>query len=522
MNIKNKIKMKQIKYYWLSLLFSVGCLNSCDIDRLDTPSLSPTEADYFTQKPEFELVLFNAYAKMTDWYWFRAQNFLQPIYFLQGDDITEDLAFNTWEVFNNINSTNGDITYFFSQTYQMIQRANVVIDKVDKANAADFPDASFLPIVKGEALFLRALANFKLYNMFGTAPVVTSRLTSETINQPRSEGTQLLDQVILDCQEAATLLPATWPAASAGRATKNSANGLLLKALVFRGDYNGTIADYTAAVQAYNQITATLTINYTDNFKAATENNSESLFEFQASRQTAVDNVWLQNDGPWRGVECMSTYWGFYTVISNGQRQQLRGNNWKLTQKMVNAYGTDPRVDYYTEANRNITKYGKEGEDEGSGTAGSLNNNRMLRFAESKLLAAEALLLSAGSKATAIGLINDVRTRARAWALTAGVGDGTVPANRSTAETDTNTIMTWIEDERAMELMGEEMCRWYDLKRWDARGYKDLSTWGGGITHFNTDVAGTFQFEYPKHLLLPIPQDEINRNSAINENNPGY
>lgn len=514
--------MKKIKYLTLTVLLIFAAFNSCDVTRLDTPSLAPTEADYFTTKTEFELVLFNAYAKMTDWFWFRAQDFLHPMYILPGDDISEDLSFGTWEIFNNINSTNGYVNYFFSQTYQLIQRTNVVIDKVDNADPASFPDASFLPIVKGEALFLRALANFKLFNMFGTAPLVTSRLNSETLHQPRSDGTQLLDQVILDCQEAVALLPAAWDDASRGRATKNSANGLLLKALVFRGDYTGNSADYTSAVNAYNNITASLTADYRDNFKAATENNEESLFEFQASRQAAVDNVWLQNDGPWRGVEVMSTYWGFYTIANNAARQNLRGNNWKVTQKMANAHGTDPRVDYYMEDNRNFTKYGKEDEDELSGTVGSLNNPRLLRYAESKLLAAEAILLSGGSKAQAIGLINEVRTRARNWAADAGIGDGSEPADHSTSETDTPTIMKWIEDERVAELMGEMMIRWYDLKRWDARGYINLSTWGGGIEHFSTDMAGTFQFEYPKHLVLPIPQNEIDRNAAIMENNPGY
>jgi hypothetical protein len=459
---------------------------------------------------------------MTDWYWFRAQGFLQPMYYLPGDDITSETSdFSTWELFNNINPTDGRIDYFWRSTYELIQRTNVVIEKTTNADRSLFDDPSFLDIHRGEALFLRALANFKLYNMFGTAPVITQRLNVETLHQPKSEGTALLDQAITDLQEAVPLLPESWDAAQRGRATKNSANGLLLKTLVFRGDHTGNAADYTAAVQAYNAITATLTSDYADNFSAFTENNEESLFEFQASRAPGQDNVWLQNDGPWRGVEVMSAYWGFYTIISNESRNNLPGNTWKVTQKMADAYGTDPRVDFFMEANRAFTKYGKEGLDELSGTVGSLNNVRILRYAESKLLGAEALLLSGGSRAQAIGLINEVRKRARDWAATEGFG-ATEPADRSTAETNDATIMQWIEDERVAELLGEEQIRWFDLKRWDARGYKDLSGWGGGTQHFSTDLAAAFQFEYPKHLLLPIPQGEVNANEQITENNPGY
>ena len=516
--------MKNIitKGYLLTAFITIFSFNACDIERLDAPPLGLTEDSYFTKESEFEQVLFNGYAKMTDWYWFRSQSFLQPMYYLQGDDITEDNGvFGTWELFNNVSITNDRVSYFWRSTYELIQRTNVVIQKTTNADPSLFDDPSFLDIHRGEALFLRALANFKLFNMFGTAPLVIERLKAETLNQHKSQGTQLLDQAIIDLQAAIPLLPASWEASKRGRATKNSANGLLLKALVFRGDYTGNTADYTSAVQAYNALTANLTTNYTDNFSAFTENNVESLFEYQASRVAGQDNVWLQNDGPWRDTEVMSTYWGFYTVVNNESRSNLPGNTWKVTQKMFNAYGTDPRVAFFTEPNRSFTKYGKAGLDQLAGNVGSLNNIRLLRFAESKLLAAEAILLSGGNKADAISLVNEVRKRARDWAGTAGIA-GTVPADRSTAETDNATIMQWIEDERVIELLGEEQIRWFDLKRWDARGYKDLSTWNGDVQHFSTDLAGTFQFQYPKHLLLPLPQSEMNTNVSIIENNIGY
>jgi hypothetical protein len=512
--------------YLLTGVIVTSSFHSCDVERLDSPPLGLTEDSYFTLESEFDQVLYAAYGKMTDWYWFHAQDIAHPMFYLPGDDITEPQGtFDEFEIFNNLNSTNGKVRYFWNATYQLIQRTNVVIEKTTLADRSLFEDPTFLDHHRGEALFLRALAFFKLYNMFGTAPVVTERLTSENMHQPKSEGTQLLDQAIADLQQAVELLPVSWDAANRGRATKNSANGLLLKSLVFRGDYGGGAADYTAAIQAYNNITsASLTSDYTDNFSALTENNEESLFEFQASQVPGGDdNVWLQNDGPWRGTEVMTTYWGFYTVATNEARNNLPGDNWRVTQKIVNTYGADPRVNFFTEDNRNFTKYGMVGLDQTANTGvGSLNNVRILRYAESKLLAAEAILLSGGSKANAIALINEVRTRARTWAANDGIGDGVSPADRSTAETDDTVIMQWIEDERVSELLGEEQIRWFDLKRWDARGYKDLSSWGGGVQHFSTDLAGTFQFEYPKHLLLPIPQDEINRNEQILENNTGY
>jgi starch-binding outer membrane protein, SusD/RagB family len=491
---------------------------ACDLNRLDTPPLSLTEETFLTRESEYNELLFNAYAKMTDWYWFAANNPKHAVLFLPGDDVTEPQGrYAMWESFNNINPTEGFVRDFYRSTYEMIQRANTVVEKTAEGDPGVSSDPQFLTRIKGEGHFLRALAYFKLFNMFGAVPLITERLNIETIHQPRSTGTQILDQCVADLQEAVNLLPASWPASDRGRATKNSAYGLLVKVLVFRGDYSGNAADYSAAVQAFSNITASLTPDYTDNFSAFKENNQESLFEFQASAAPNQDNVW-------RGVEVMSTYWGFYSKVNGPQLWNRPGAQWRVTRKMFNAYGTDPRISFFTEPDRSFTKYGKEGLDKvspGDFIPGSMNNVRILRYADIKLLAAEALLLSGGSKSTAIAYINDIRQRARNWATTA-VPTATLPQNRDTGETNSNIIMAWIEEERAIELLGEEQIRWFDLKRWDARGYKSLQGWTGSDAHFSTDLSGTFGFEYPKHLLLPLPQDEIVRNNQISDNNPGY
>jgi tetratricopeptide (TPR) repeat protein len=500
---------------------------TCDKDRLDTPPLGLTEESYFTSEAEFRLALLNGYAKLTDWYWYHGGSgaILHRLWHLPGDDITEEAgSFSTFELFSGITPTNGFVTEFFDKTYEMLQRVNLIVEKSGTVDRSQFEDDSFVDLNRGEALFLRALANFKLWNMYGTAPLITERLGSDNLNTPRSEGTQMLDQVISDLQEAATLLPASWDAANAGRAFKASAYGLLVKALVFRGNYSGNGGDYSAAVQAYNNITGrALTASYTDNFNALTENNEESIFEYQASKAPGLDNVWLYNDGPWRGVETMSTYWGFYTVANNPARDNFGGTTWRVTRKVFDAHGSDPRIAFFTEDDRSFTKYGKEGLDQLSEgfLPASQNNPRIIRYADVKLLAAEAMARS-GNSSQAIALINEVRTRARDWALAEGIADGTVPANRDESETNTSTIMQWIMTERLIELCGEEDHRWFDLKRWDASGDISISGWTGDDNGFSTDLSANFQFEYPKHLLLPIPQTEVERNSAITGNNPGY
>jgi hypothetical protein len=50
----------------------------------------------------------------------------------------------------------------------------------------------------------------------------------------------------------------------------------------------------------------------------------------------------------------------------------------------------------------------------------------------------------------------------------------------------------------------------------------DLTGWDGSDDEFSTELASPVQFDVNKHLYFPLPQEEVERNSAITENNPGY
>ncbi|HYH55481.1 MAG TPA: RagB/SusD family nutrient uptake outer membrane protein, partial [Anseongella sp.] len=90
------------------------------------------------------------------------------------------------------------------------------------------------------------------------------------------------------------------------------------------------------------------------------------------------------------------------------------------------------------------------------------------------------------------------------------VGLGTVPAN------DQASLRTAILNERRLEL-AQEAQRWNDLKRYgvavevmNSLNEIDLRT------NTPTNYAAT-----PEKLLLPIPQQELNRNTELVQN-PGY
>jgi hypothetical protein len=494
----------------LILFFSTGIVItiSCNKSNLDLLPHNPTEQAYFTQESDFTKAVLGIYAKMDDLYWYNggAGSSTMPIFLLPGDDITTNNSSEEFEQFGSLQPSSGRVGYFYSTWYQLIARANVVLQKTAEVADGVYTTPNLKNYHEGEAYFLRGLAFFYLWNYFGTSPLDTTRITSsDQFTPPGTTGTQLLDQAISDFQMAADLLPVSWPESDRGRATQNSANGMLGKALVFRASVNKNNTDYTDAITAINKISgADLTANFGDNFSVNTENNQESLFEFQSTQAFGFNNVWLSNDFD-NAVGNMSVYWGFYD------------NNFGLfgmspfyaTTKLLNSFdANDPRRDITLNlADRTIRKYVTDNKLDQSGV-GSVNNVRILRYADVLLLKAEAVLQSGGSTAEAIGLINQVRARAR------NMGGGTEPANYSTAETDKTTIMNWIIKERLIELAGEGQ-RWIDLRRWQMEGIINLDN-----AYFSSNTS-TMSFQLPKHLNLPIPNSETDVNPNVQQNQ-GY
>jgi starch-binding outer membrane protein, SusD/RagB family len=502
-----------IKILGVTFVITAVIYLSCNKDVLNIPPPTQSENSFFTTESEFRTAMIGTYAALTDY--FSSANSgsggsaVLQLWFLPGDDLTHSGS-EAYEIFNGLNPSDGKLNQFFKSSYVLIARANKVMEKLREADPAIFTTPNMRNYLEGESLFLRGFAHFMLWNVYGTAPVDTIVVKSTSqFNIPSSSGVQLLDQAIDDLTKAASLLPTTpWDAANEGRVTANSANGMLGKVLVFRATATNSDADYQAAVTAFNKITgASLVPDFGDNFRATTENNVESLFEFQGGKNIIgqPQNPWLANDA----CDCGATgsYW---QMFYDGAGTYMGGGRYLPTNKLKNIYAaTDPRLaQTLNAAKTHIVKY-VVGGDAMDGAVNSLNNHRVLRYADVLLLKAEALLQSGGSTTEAINLLNQVRTRART-----SPGGTTEPANLNTAETNVGTIMQWIMDERLRELAAEGH-RWFDLRRWHMAESISLNN-----AFFASEVPGRMQFD-EHYLLFPIPDGETSRNPNIQQN-PGY
>jgi starch-binding outer membrane protein, SusD/RagB family len=504
------MKRLVMQFFVCVILASPVIYLACNKKSLNVPSPTQSEGTYFQTEAEFRTAIMGAYSVLIDFYSSSNSgggfgNAELQAWYLPGDDLTIGNG-NSFDLFKGLSSANPTLNQLWKSCYIMIGRANKVLEKAETAASNVFTTPGSRNSIIGEALFLRAFSHFHLWNMFGTAPIdtIVPKSTSE-FNIPSSKGNELLDHVIADLTRAASLLPTSWQPADLGRATQNSANGLLGKVLVFRASASKSTADYQAAIAAFNKLNGiSLTANFGDNFDVTKENNSESIFEFQAGPNIKNEgqNSWLANDICDCGVAG-----SYFQMFSDGAGGYMGGGQYSATDKIKNSFNdADPRLPFTLTPDRKyFVKYVKDG---GSldGAVLSLNNNRLLRYADVLLLKAEAVLQSGGSTSEAISLINQVRTRAR--------GSAAEPADLATTETVKSTIMQWIMDERLRELAGEGH-RWFDLRRWQMAGYITLTN-----AFFSSLVPGDMEFK-TNNLLFPIPTNETEVNPNVGQN-PGY
>jgi len=188
-------------------------------------------------------------------------------------------------VYQGLNSSNGDIQTPWNRAYPAINTANGVIDLTP--GVVDIPDASKVQLM-AEAKFLRAQWYFILVQTFGGVTLDLGagplKFSQKPTNQAsRAPVADVYAAIIKDLTEAANELPDK-PTAT-GRVWKASALHLLAKVYLTRGWLNNSTADFQASLDAAKKLIdnratygVSLLNNYADVHREGNENNSEVLF----------------------------------------------------------------------------------------------------------------------------------------------------------------------------------------------------------------------------------------------------
>ena len=486
MNYKKETIMKQIKTVLILLVTFVSI--SCE-DTYLSPSLTTgINADsYFANDSEIEAGVLNIYDGI------QGVNALQitnndlnhsvqiEFYVTEMRSDNTETKSNEGEAaqfeFFDIRSTNGIVADYYRSYYNVIFRANLVLDNLTNASA------SRAPTYEGEAKFLRAYAYFNLVRLFGDIPYVDkliSPLDTETAFT-RVASTQIYDLIVADLQTAVANLSDGGPN---DRASKAAAEGLLAKVFLTLGRYSEAQTLLESVMD--NSRGFGLETNFKDIFY--NEGNNEVLFAIGYLADTRNDSQnfsteWLNAVGRTSGVNYVSldaktaldTYGGNRTLYSYREDQAQAGKY-------------------------QVIKYLPDG-DTDLGIAPTSSDPRsagndwiVLRYADILLMHVEAIMAGGASttSSNAIASFQQVRTRA-------GI---TTPVTSITAD---ELLL-----ERRVELAFENQ-RFFDIVRFGkANDIFTAFSAANGLGYTSTD------------LLLPIPQIEIGLSNGLLSQNPGY
>ncbi|OXG09237.1 putative outer membrane starch-binding protein [Flavobacterium araucananum] len=285
--------MKYKIFNYITVFFSVTVLTTSCVDNEDLlqvdPNVETAGSFWKTDQDAIEGVNAAYGSLLTDGTYMRSTPLLLDA---RSDDARTNSPWGSMYNAGRFNSNVADASIYgwaYETYYQGIYRANQVLTNVPEI---EFKDQALKSRILGQAYFLRGLYLFHAVNMFKNVPLPTDI----AVYHPQKTQEEGWAQVIADFKAAAELLPASYDNISGidkgekGRATKGAALGYLGKAYLFTKDFANAKTTFR---QVIDLGVYSLVANYRDNFTTANENNSESLFEVQFSREAGgVDLGW--------------------------------------------------------------------------------------------------------------------------------------------------------------------------------------------------------------------------------------
>ncbi len=173
-------------------------------------------------------------------------------------------------------STQFLIDDYWSGQYAGINLCNQSLDNIPGISM----DIAIKERLLAEAKFIRAFHYFNLVRAFGDVPLLKRvPVTAEELNPARAPKSEVYAFIETDLNEAATILPVSYPATEKGRVTKGAAFAMLAKVKMYEKKWAEVLA-LTGQVQALPYSLAT---DFNAMFRISGENNSESIFEVQAN-----------------------------------------------------------------------------------------------------------------------------------------------------------------------------------------------------------------------------------------------
>lgn len=552
-------------------LMGVGTLlwmTACQDTLTEHPDSYYEKEDFFTSEAKAEMGVIGIYNVLPTLYGDSEMAFgaSDDTYYASGtntDNARRDIAHYM------LSTTNKYVEAVWQATYQGIERANYMIEGIQKMQG--FAENEKLQSLVAEAKFLRAFLSFNLVKYWGDVPYKTTSTGSyEEAYQPRTSREVIYDQIVDDLDDAKENMSWANETSSPERATQGAARALLMRVLLQRAGYSlqmdGTMTRpeeelrQTYFAKVIDEWEAFQENGYHDfyeggyealfkSFSAGELHSKESIFEvafYTVDGRTGARGYWGTYNGPLvaaPGIEATETdkfmgranalfrvipEWRDFFEESDVRRDVMICTyqyDWDKT-----LYNHVKKDNIRNKKNWYPGKWRREWMPLGYKDPNITDVNYCsLRYADVVLMAAEAYN-ETGETAQAWKLLNRVRQRAGATEITSAnyaslmkspkvydlpfIEDGDEAGRFRTA-------LYW---ERGFEL-AFELQRRFDLLRWGVLG--DALQLMASKTVVNQSAEKFFlagyNFVSGKHELFPIPLDEIQVNYCLeNKNNPNY
>ena len=407
-------------------------------------------------------------------------------------------------------STGDHATAFWVQAYHLIAAANKIIAAIPDNSSAG------LRQLKGENIYLRAMAQFNLVRIFGrpytqgdgnNAGVPILKENTTDIRPARSTVKEVYQAVVADLLKAADLM--TIPNTNV-TASKEVAYALLSRVYLYMND-NADAIKYADLVINSGRYSLLQGGDYRSYFSGVPDDNKETIFCIKHTKTqdqgfSAIGSMYYSGLGP-DGTSSITTPggqgntgWG-EVYASKTYVEDLDKNPADLRHSFIAPYTINGVLQLNPKLTPNtpmyyITKYSFQ---EGIVT---LSSPVYLRLAEMYLNKAEANA-KLGNGQAALDDVNIIRTRATIPTLTLGtVGAG--------------NVLGAVLEERRLEFAFEGQ-RSYDLFRNNLPLVRDYPGTHSLNNVPNTNIMQTVLPTDPR-VVFYIPQSEIDKNPKLTQN----
>lgn len=535
--------MKRI-IYLMCILFTLP-FTSCKKFLETEPTDFKTPENHFNTESELNTALVGVYNKLADERTYRRGLFT---YLAISDEFFYRNVSTASIYVLDFDAAHVDIGRFWEALYQGIDRANAVLENINKP----VMDEQRRSNVRGEALFLRAYYYFLLADNFGGVPLkLVSTKNPTEVPLPRAALKDVYAQILKDMTEAYPLVLDVKKDPSdktdtgieySERITKSAVAGILAKVcLTMAGQPLNDQSKYTEALQWSEKVINSGRHALNADYKQIFINAAKDI-------QDPKECIW---EVGFYGNNTGTFMQGGTLGISNGITSTdlvdpgYSTGSINTTARLYNLYdATDVRRDwciapfrYMTTNNvttqtpwtaaqiydRNIGKWRRTYESVMPKTKDfNAVNFPVLRYSDVLLMYAEAAnAINNGPNALAESYLNQVRRRGHNKPV--NVADPTVDVATGLAPA---RFLEEIQNERAREFAFEGM-RQHDLKRWGIYVSK-MNTLATEITASAPSnwryASSAGKNTSARNLLFPIPNSELvlNPEIGVHDQNPGW